>query len=44
MCDCFSELTDMSDEERAEGLEEHSTEEVRAEDTSEELETVGVSA
>ncbi len=44
MCHCFSELTDMSDEERAEVLEDHSTEELRAEYTTEELETLGVTA
>jgi hypothetical protein len=44
MCHCFSDLTEMSDEERAEVLEEHSTEELRAEYTIEELETLGVTA
>jgi len=44
MCHCFSELTEISDEQRAEVLEEHSTEELRAEYTTEELETLGVIA
>lgn len=44
MCHCFSDLTEMSDEERAEVLEEHSTEELRAEYSTEELETLGVTA
>ena len=30
MCHCFSELTEMSDEERAEVVDEHSTEELRS--------------
>ena len=44
MCHCFSELTEMSDEQRAEVFEEHSMEELRAEYTAEELETLGVIA
>ena len=44
MCHCFSDLTEMSNEERAEVLEEHSTEELRAECSTEELETLGVIA
>ena len=44
MCHCFSELTEMSDEERAEVLEEHSTEELHAEYSTKELETLGVIA
>ncbi|KYH23956.1 hypothetical protein HAPAU_40350 [Halalkalicoccus paucihalophilus] len=44
MCHCFSDLTEMSDEERAEVLEEHSTEELRAEYSAEDLETLGVTA
>jgi hypothetical protein len=44
MCHCFSELTEMSDEERAEIVDEHSTEELRAECSTEELETLGVTA
>jgi hypothetical protein len=44
MCHCFSDPTDMSDEERAEVLEEHSTEELRAEYSPEELENLGVTA
>ncbi|OAQ51260.1 hypothetical protein HTG_18595 [Natrinema mahii] len=37
MYHCFSDLTGMSDEERAEVLEDHSTEELRAEYTTEEI-------
>jgi len=44
MCHCFSELTEMSDEKRAEIVDEHSTEELRAEYSAEELETLGVTA
>jgi len=44
MCHCFSELTEMSDEQRAEVFEEHSTEELRTEYSTEELETLGVTA
>ena len=44
MCHCFSDLAEMSNEERAEVLEEHSTEELRAEYSTEELETLGVIA
>jgi hypothetical protein len=44
MCHCFNDLTEMSDEERAEVLEEHSAEALRAEYSSEELETLGVTA
>jgi hypothetical protein len=42
MCHCFSDLTEMSDEERSEVLEEHSLEQLRAEFSAEELETVGI--
>ena len=42
MCHCFSDLTEMSDEERSEVLDKHSTEELRAEFSAEELETVGI--
>ncbi|EMA69239.1 hypothetical protein C468_01680 [Halorubrum kocurii JCM 14978] len=44
MCHCFSDLAEMSDEERTEILSEHSTEELRAEYSTEELETLGVIA
>jgi chromosome segregation and condensation protein ScpB len=44
MCHCFSELTEMSDEQRAEVLEDHSMEELRTEYSTEELETLGVIA
>ena len=44
MCHCFSELTEMSDEEQAEIVDEHSTEELRAEYSTEELESLGVTA
>ena len=42
MCHCFSDLTEMSDEERSEVLEEHSLEQLRAEFSAEELETVDI--
>jgi hypothetical protein len=42
MCHCFSDPAEMSDEERAEVLEDHSTEELRTEYSAEELETLGV--
>lgn len=44
MCHCFSELTEMSDEKQAEIVDEHSTEELRAEYSTEELESLGVTA
>ncbi len=44
MCHCFSDLTEMNDKEREEVLEEHPTEELRAEYSAEELETLGVTA
>jgi hypothetical protein len=44
MCHCFSDLAEMSDEERTEILREHSTEELHAEYSTEELETLGVIA
>ncbi|MDB2276867.1 hypothetical protein PM022_20570 [Halorubrum ezzemoulense] len=44
MCHCFSDLDEMSDEERTEILSEHSTEELSAEYSTEELETLGVIA
>ena len=44
MCHCFSDLTEMSETERTELLEEHSTDELRAEYSAEELETLGVTA
>jgi hypothetical protein len=44
MCHCFSELTEMSDEQRAEVLEDHSMEELRTEYSTEELEILGVTA
>ena len=40
MCHCFSDLPEMSDEERAEILKGHTTEEVRSEYPVEELQTV----
>ena len=44
MCHCFSDLAEVSDEERTEILSEHLTEELRAEYSTEELETLGVIA
>jgi len=44
MCHCFSDLREMSEAERTELLEEHSTAELRAEYSAEELETLGVTA
>ena len=44
MCHCFSELTEMNDEQRAEVINEHSAEELRAEYSTEELESLGVTA
>ena len=44
MCHCFSDLSEMSEPERTELVEEHSTDELRAEYSPEELETLGVSA
>jgi hypothetical protein len=42
MCHCFSELTEMSEEERAALLDEHSTKELRAEYSAEELDSLGI--
>ena len=44
MCHCFSDLSEMSEAERTELTEEHSTGERLAEDSAEELETLGVTA
>lgn len=44
MCHCHTSLEDLSDEERAELLETHSIEELKAEHSEEELATLGVSA
>lgn len=44
MCHCFSDLIEMGEEERAEVVEEHSAEELRAEYSAEELEILGVTA
>ena len=44
MCHCFSELTEMSDKDRAEVVDEHSTEELHAEYSTEKLEILGVTA
>jgi len=44
MCHCFSDLSEMSEAERTELVEEHSTGELRAEYSAEELETLGVTA
>lgn len=44
MCHCFSDLSEMSETERSAVLEEHSTEQLRAEYSAEELETLGVGA
>lgn len=44
MCHCFSDLAEMNEEERAEIIAEHSTEELSAEYSAEELEQLGVTA
>jgi hypothetical protein len=44
MCHCFSDPAEMSDEQRAEVLEDHLTEELRAEYSTEELDALGVTA
>ena len=44
MCHCFSDLSEISEAEQTELLEEHSTGELRAEYSAEELETLGVTA
>lgn len=44
MCHCFTDPTEMSEEERAEIVEEHSTAELRAEYSTEALEALGVAA
>lgn len=44
MCHCFSDLSEMNETDRTELLEEHSTAELRAEYSADELETLGVTA
>jgi hypothetical protein len=44
MCHCFSDPGELSDQERAAILEDHSAEELRAEYSAEELETLGLRA
>jgi hypothetical protein len=44
MCHCYQPVAALSKEEREELLEEHTTEELRAEYSGEELEQLGVSA
>lgn len=44
MCHCFESVDEMSAEERAAVVEEHSEAELRAEYSSEELERLGVAA
>jgi len=42
MCHCFSDLAEMSEEERTNIVAEHSTEELSAEYSDEELDALGV--
>ncbi len=42
MCHCFQAVEDMTDEERAEVLEEHSEEELRSEYTKNELQQLDI--
>lgn len=44
MCHCFGSVEEMSQDERVELREEHTTEELRAEYSAEELEQLGVAA
>lgn len=44
MCHCFNDLSEMSEAERTELVDEHSTDELRAEYSAEELDTLGVTA
>jgi hypothetical protein len=44
MCHCFGSVEDLSEQERAELVEEHSIEELRAEHTEDELEQLGIAA
>ncbi len=44
MCHCFQSVAEMSEDERADVLAEHSEEELRAEYSAEELERLGVAA
>ncbi|WP_279387658.1 hypothetical protein [Natrarchaeobius chitinivorans] len=44
MCHCFESVDDLSESERKEIVTEHSTDELRAEYSSEELEKLGIAA
>lgn len=44
MCHCFGAVDEMSENERTELREEHTTEELQAEYSSDELEQLGVAA
>lgn len=44
MCHCFQTVEELTEEERAEVLEEHSKDELRSEYSSKELEQLGIGA
>lgn len=44
MCHCFDPVDELTDEERADVLEQHSEAELRAEYSSDELEKLGIAA
>lgn len=44
MCHCFQSIDDLSQEERAEVLDEHTEDELRAELSSDELDELGIAA
>ncbi|XVH31865.1 hypothetical protein ACNS7O_01420 [Haloferacaceae archaeon DSL9] len=44
MCHCFESIDELTAEERADVLESHTEDELRAECTSEELEQLGIAA
>ncbi len=44
MCHCFDELDELSESEQAELLEEHSTNELRAELSTGDFETLGITS
>ncbi len=44
MCHCFSDLAEMTEQERTNVVAEHSVEELSAEYSAEELEALGVTA
>jgi len=44
MCHCFGKVNELSESEQTELLEEHSTDELRAELSATELETLGIAS